>query len=81
MRASPAPPELDGPAAADTRSEPAAAAATGTAALAPDPLEPLAQLFRDLRSSPAGLSGRESARRLEVSGPNELPARRPALAR
>ena len=38
----------------------------------PDPLEPLVQLFRDLRSSPAGLSGREAARRLEVSGPNEL---------
>jgi magnesium-transporting ATPase (P-type) len=75
MRASPAPPELDGPAAADTRSEPAAAAATGDAALAPDPLEPLAQLFRDLRSSPAGLSGREAARRLEVSGPNELARR------
>ena len=70
MRASPAPPELDGPAAADTRSEPAAA--TGDTALAPDPLEPLAQLFRDLRSSRAGLPGREAARRLEVSGPNEL---------
>ena len=37
-----------------------------------DPLEPLEQLFRDLRSSPHGLSGREAARRLEVSGPNEL---------
>jgi magnesium-transporting ATPase (P-type) len=62
-----------------TRSEPAAAAggaaATGDTALAPDPLEPLAQLFRDLRSSPAGLSGREAARRLEVSGPNELTRR------
>ena len=40
-----------------------------------DPLEPLVQLFRDLRSSPAGLSGREAARRLEVSGPNELARR------
>jgi magnesium-transporting ATPase (P-type) len=40
-----------------------------------DPLEPLAQLFRDLRSSPEGLSGREAARRLEVSGPNELARR------
>jgi calcium-translocating P-type ATPase len=36
------------------------------------PREPLAELFSDLRSSPAGLSGREAARRLEVSGPNEL---------
>jgi calcium-translocating P-type ATPase len=41
----------------------------------PDPLEPLAQLFRDLRSSPAGLSAREAARRLEVNGPNELTRR------
>ena len=40
-----------------------------------DPLEPLVQLFRDLRSSPAGLSGREAARRLEVYGPNELARR------
>jgi magnesium-transporting ATPase (P-type) len=37
-----------------------------------DPLEPLEQLFRDLRVSAAGLSSREAARRLEVSGPNEL---------
>lgn len=37
-----------------------------------DPLEPLEQLLRDLRASPRGLSGREAARRLEVSGPNEL---------
>jgi magnesium-transporting ATPase (P-type) len=41
----------------------------------PDPLEPLAQLFRDLRSSAGGLSGREAARRLAVSGPNELARR------
>jgi calcium-translocating P-type ATPase len=40
-----------------------------------DPREPLAELFRDLRSSPAGLSAREAARRLEVSGPNELARR------
>jgi len=39
---------------------------------AADPLEPLEELFRDLRASAAGLSGREAARRLEVSGPNEL---------
>jgi magnesium-transporting ATPase (P-type) len=32
----------------------------------------MAQLFRDLRAVPAGLSGREAARRLEVYGPNEL---------
>ena len=37
-----------------------------------DPLEPLEELFRDLRASAVGLSGREAARRLEVSGPNEL---------
>jgi magnesium-transporting ATPase (P-type) len=42
---------------------------------AADPLEPLAQLFRDLHSSPSGLSGREAARRLEVFGPNELARR------
>ncbi len=41
----------------------------------PDPLEPLGQLYRDLRSSAGGLSGREAARRLEVSGPNELARR------
>ena len=40
-----------------------------------DPLEPLAQLFRDLRAAPGGLAGREAARRLEVSGPNELTRR------
>ena len=37
-----------------------------------DPLETLEELFRDLRASAAGLSDREAARRLEVSGPNEL---------
>lgn len=41
----------------------------------PDPLEPLGQLFRDLRSSADGLSAREAARRLEVFGPNELSRR------
>ena len=52
-------------------------AATGQAVAgsSADPREPLAQLFRDLRSSPAGLSSREAARRLEVSGPNELARR------
>ena len=42
---------------------------------AADPLEPLAQLFRDLRTSASGLSSREAARRLQVSGPNELTRR------
>lgn len=37
--------------------------------------ESLAQLFRDLRSSPGGLPAREAARRLEVTGPNELSRR------
>jgi len=40
-----------------------------------NPLEPLAQLLRDLRASTDGLSGREAARRLQVSGPNELARR------
>ena len=40
-----------------------------------DPLEPLAQLLRDLRASASGLSDREAARRLEVVGPNELARR------
>ncbi|WP_300613919.1 cation-transporting P-type ATPase [Trebonia sp.] len=55
-----------------------AAPAPGAAALAngqASPLEPLARLFRDLRSSPAGLSDREAARRLEVFGGNELSRR------
>ncbi len=41
----------------------------------PDPLEPLAQLFQDLRSTPGGLSSREVGRRLAVTGPNELARR------
>jgi hypothetical protein len=44
----------------------------GTAAAGlspPNPLAPLEELFRDLRASPSGLSAREAARRLEVSGP------------
>jgi calcium-translocating P-type ATPase len=40
-----------------------------------DSREPLARLLRDLRTSRAGLSGREAARRLEVWGPNELSRR------
>ena len=42
---------------------------------APDPREPLAELLRDLQSSPGGLSQREAGRRLEVHGPNELSRR------
>ncbi len=42
---------------------------TGTPA---NPLKPLEELLRDLRAAPDGLSSREAARRLEVSGPNEL---------
>ena len=41
-----------------------------------DPLELLEELCRDLRASVNGLSAREAARRLEVSGPNELVRRR-----
>ena len=40
-----------------------------------DSLEPMAKLFRDLRASPHGLSGREAARRFETYGPNELARR------
>jgi hypothetical protein len=56
----------------NTATRSAGAAGTGRPA---DPVEPLAQLFRDLRASPAGLSGREAARRLAASGPNELTRR------
>lgn len=37
-----------------------------------DPSRPSGELYRDLRTSPAGLSAREAARRLLVYGPNEL---------
>jgi len=36
-----------------------------------DERRPLAELFRDLRTSRVGLSAREAARRLVVYGPNE----------
>ena len=39
-----------------------------------DAREPVALLLRDLRSATAGLTSREAARRLLVSGPNALPA-------
>jgi calcium-translocating P-type ATPase len=38
----------------------------------PDPREPLALLFRDLRTSPQGLPEREAIRRQTVYGPNTL---------
>ncbi|WP_354637208.1 cation-translocating P-type ATPase [Kitasatospora camelliae] len=54
--------------AADTIHQAREAAATD----GPDPREPLALLFRDLRTSPRGLTEREAARRLTVYGPNAL---------
>ncbi|GAA0504814.1 magnesium-transporting ATPase [Paractinoplanes deccanensis] len=41
-----------------------------------DGREPPTELFRHLRSTPAGLRSREAARRLTVYGPNELARRR-----
>ena len=40
-----------------------------------DPREPVARLFRNLRTSAQGLSSREAARRLVVHGANELSRR------
>ncbi|HSJ72796.1 MAG TPA: cation-transporting P-type ATPase [Miltoncostaeaceae bacterium] len=40
-----------------------------------DPLEPLGQLYRDLRTGPDGLADREAQRRLVVVGRNELERR------
>jgi len=40
-----------------------------------DGQEPMDTLFRDLRTSPAGLGSREAARRLVVYGPNGLSRR------
>src|SRR5260370_27196483 len=37
-----------------------------------NPTEPVTRLLRDLRTSASGLSGRGAARRLVVSGPNQL---------
>ena len=46
-----------------------------------DPREPLARLFRNLRTCAQELSSREAARRLVVHGANELSGqRRPPLA-
>ncbi|MFI5696411.1 HAD-IC family P-type ATPase [Kribbella sp. NPDC051586] len=44
--------------------------------LTSDPREPADRLFRDLRTSANGLTGREAQRRLEAYGPNELTRRR-----
>ena len=77
MRLNPAPNHLRGHAAGGANAEhgaPGGPRGGGTPGSA-DPLEPLTQLYRDLRVSPEGLSGREAARRLEVSGPNELSRR------
>jgi magnesium-transporting ATPase (P-type) len=63
------------PAAADGHASGGAVGDPAQLARPPDPLEPLAQLFRDLRSTPGGLSSREAARRLEVAGSNELARR------
>jgi magnesium-transporting ATPase (P-type) len=41
-----------------------------------DAREPVERLLRDLRSSLTGLTAREAARRLQVSGPNALPEHR-----
>lgn len=40
---------------------------------------PAGRLFRDLRSSPGGLTSREAARRLQAHGPNELERRQGAV--
>ncbi|WP_439381052.1 cation-translocating P-type ATPase [Amycolatopsis lexingtonensis] len=47
---------------------------TGPETPAVDAREPVARLLRDLRTAPAGLTAREAARRLQVSGPNALPS-------
>lgn len=52
-----------------------APAAGGQAGSAPDPRESLTLLFRDLRTSPRGLSAREAAHRQEVYGANTLARR------
>ncbi|MEV6626409.1 cation-transporting P-type ATPase [Amycolatopsis sp. NPDC051106] len=43
-----------------------------------DAREPVARLLRDLRTGITGLTAREAARRLQVSGPNALPTHRGA---
>ena len=63
------PPDPDGQTDPPTLQAPAGDGASANA------LEPLALLYRDLRTSPRGLSGREAARRLISFGPNELTRR------
>ena len=46
--------------------------APGPGVASVDATEPLSRLLRDLRTSSSGLTGREAARRLVASGPNEL---------
>jgi calcium-translocating P-type ATPase len=58
--------------AADSRSADSRALRDARVADNTDPRHSLAELFRDLRSSPTGLSSRDAARRLTVYGPNEL---------
>src|SRR5207245_1785857 len=66
------------PARTRRRGDAMTAASTTLRSSAPEPAdgpearEPAPLLLRDLRTSPAGLSGREAARRLERYGPNEL---------
>ena len=55
-------------------SDPPDVAASMSAADVADPREPVARLFRDLRSGERGLSATEALRRLQAEGPNELPA-------
>ncbi|MGW3044340.1 cation-translocating P-type ATPase [Kitasatospora sp. NPDC001159] len=47
----------------------------GTGEESPDPREPISLIFRDLRTSPDGLTEREAARRQTVYGPNALARR------
>ena len=58
-----------------TTATPSAELAGGNADTPVNAREPLAELFRDLRTSPHGLAAREAARRLVVYGPNELTRR------
>ncbi|MGA5305869.1 cation-translocating P-type ATPase [Nucisporomicrobium flavum] len=58
-----------------TKTAGAVTIAAGSAGTEVNAREPIAELFRDLRTSPRGLAGREAARRLIVYGPNELARR------
>ncbi|MEV8510483.1 cation-transporting P-type ATPase [Actinoplanes sp. NPDC051475] len=54
---------------------PASIIGAGSAGIEVNAREPIAELFRDLRTSPHGLAGREAARRSLVYGRNELARR------